>query len=256
MKLAIVGPGLIGRSVALAAKRAAPDTEIVEIDREDAIAAAAVADLIVLAAPVDAILDILLHHADLLRPVVTLDTGSTKTEIVASARRLGLDRFVGGHPMAGAATSGPAAARADLFDGRAWFLVTRGADASAVEQATSFVRMLGARPVTMGDGGEEHDRAIAAVSHLPQVVASVLMGVVGDAAGDRLSWAGGGLRDTTRLAASSVAMWESVLKTNASELRPLLLDVAARLTQIAHELGDAEEVRRLFAKANHYRALL
>jgi prephenate dehydrogenase len=256
MKLAIVGPGLIGRSVALAARRADADTEIVEIDRGQRLDAAADADLIVLATPVEVILDILRDHADVLRNAITLDTGSTKKHVIAAARGASLDRFVGGHPMAGAATSGPAGARADMFDGRPWFLVPPASGSDAVARVSAFVTTLGARPVPLEDDGSEHDRVMAAVSHLPQLVATALMITVAEAAGERLSWAGAGLRDTTRLAASSAAMWEGVLALNAAELRPLVVRLAAQLTDLADGLTDRDTVRMAFEKANLYRALL
>jgi prephenate dehydrogenase len=256
MKLAIIGPGLIGRSVALAARRADPGVEIVEIDRDDSLLAAGDAQMIVLAAPVSVILDLVSHHAASLRHAITIDTGSTKREIVAAARAAGLKRFVGGHPMAGGSTSGPSGAVAELFDGRPWFLVSGGAETEALARAWQFVASLGARPVLVDDDGGEHDRVIAAVSHLPQVVASTLMVVAAQGAGRRLSWAGAGLRDTTRLAESSAAIWESVLATNATELRPLLVELAASLTRLADELDNPDTVRELFAEANRLRALL
>ena len=256
MKLAIVGPGLIGRSIALAARRADPAIEITEIDRGDSMQAAANAGTIVLAAPVDVIIDLVKHHAGSLRHAITIDTGSTKREIIAAARAAGLKRFVAGHPMAGGSTSGPAEARAELFDGRPWFLVSGGAEPEALSRAWQFVASLGARPVLVDDDGAEHDRVMAAVSHLPQVVASALMVVAAQSAGRRLSWAGAGLRDTTRLADSSAAIWESVLATNANEIRPLLVELAASLTRLADDLDNPDTVRALFTKASQYRALL
>jgi prephenate dehydrogenase len=215
MFLAIIGPGLIGRSVALAARRADPSTRILEIDRGDDLEGARGADLIVLATPVDVILDIVHARADVLRGSTVVDTGSTKRAIVAAARAAGLPSFVGGHPMAGAATSGPGEARADLFEGRPFFLVPHGAEAAAVGTVTTFVERLGAQPILMPDDGAEHDRVMAAVSHLPQVVAAALMVVAADAAADGLQWAGNGLRDTTRLASSSATVWQGIVDTNA-----------------------------------------
>jgi prephenate dehydrogenase len=156
--------------------------------------------------------------------------------------------------MAGAASSGPGEARADLFDGKPWFLIPIDGASSAGARAETFVAALGAVPVVMRDDGTDHDRVMAAVSHLPQVVASILMKVVGDSVGDAgLRWAGGGLRDTTRLASSSSSVWESVLSTNASELRPLLLAVAAEITSIADRMDEPAAVRSLFAAANGFR---
>jgi prephenate dehydrogenase len=256
LKLAIIGPGLIGTSVALAARRAWPDVELIEVDRHDSVATARGADVIVLATPVDTIIQILRTESQHFGEGLILDAGSTKRAIVAAAREAGVANFVGGHPMAGAAQSGPASARADLFDGRPWFLIPP-VDRGPLAQARAFVEVLGATAVVLDDDGSEHDRIMAAVSHLPQVVASVLMTVVGNAAGEHgLEWAGTGLRDTTRLAASDAAVWESILATNAVEVRPLLLELADKLLQTADELDDVAALRRLFETANRYRAIV
>jgi prephenate dehydrogenase len=181
---------------------------------------------------------------------LVLDTGSTKRAVMAAAAAANLKQFVGGHPMAGGTTPGPSEARADLFDGRAWFLANPDAP-DAVRRAVKFVEALGARPVVLSDRGDEHDRLMAAVSHLPQVVASALMVTVARAVGvDNLQWAGKGLRDTTRLAGSDAAMWESVLATNSQELKPLLRILAAELVNISDQLGDREAVRKLFDEAS------
>ena len=256
MRLAIVGPGLIGRSVTLAAQRADASVDLIEIDRGDAIEQARGADLVVLATPVDVILEILQRHADVLRTSVVVDTGSTKRAIVAAARDAGLPAFVGGHPMSGAATSGPHAARKDLFDSRPWFLVPAGANRPAVEMVQGFVTTLGARPIVLDDAGESHDRAMAALSHVPQVVASALMVLVADAAGERLEWAGSGLRDTTRLAQSSAGVWRSLLETNADEVIPLLRALAQSIDTVADQLDAGHGIDELFANANRARATL
>jgi prephenate dehydrogenase len=270
MQIAIVGPGLIGRSIALATQRGsgpkdrgpglqpgqAPSTQITEIDRGDSLAPLQTADLVVLATPVDVILRTIHDHHDLLRPSVVVDVGSTKRAIVAAARDAGLTGFVGGHPMAGAATSGPAEARADLFDDRPFFLVRGDANARAWDTVQAFVRRLGARPVVATDDGEEHDRIMAAVSHLPQVVASALMVTAAEAAGSHLDWAGSGLRDTTRLAESAPHVWQSILDTNADEVAPLLRAVAAQLEALADHLGDGRSAGELLGAARRARATL
>ena len=254
MKIAIVGAGLIGTSVGLAARRAWSDVTLATIDRGDSLGAAVGADVVVLAAPVSVILDVIKHEAPRLDTSLILDTGSTKRAIVLAAREAALSNFVGGHPMAGAASSGPAEARADLFDGRPWFLVHADPASAAAKHAQAFVHTLGAAPVMFSDDGSEHDAVMAMVSHLPQVAACALMKVVGDAAGaGRLQWSGNGLRDTTRLAASSAAVWESVLASNKAELRPLILKLADTLKTVADRLDDPAAMQQLFADANRYR---
>lgn len=253
--LAIVGPGLIGTSVALAARRRWPDLEIRTIDKGDSLGKIGKALVVILAAPVDAILQTIPQLPLVIAPhALVIDTGSTKSAILAAAKKANIQDFVGGHPMAGGTSI--ADARADLFDGRPWFLVNQDAP-DAVRRASKFVEALGATPVVLPDRGEEHDRLMAAVSHLPQVTATVLMAVASRAAGaGNLQWAGNGLRDTTRLAASPAAMWESVLASNSHELRPLLKYLASELAAFADQLEDPEAVRKFFAEANRAKSLI
>ena len=114
---------------------------------------------------------------------------------------------------------------------------------------------LGAQPIVLADHGEEHDRLMAAISHLPQIAASTLMMVVSRVVGDdNLKWAGKGLRDTTRLAASRPEMWESILATNSGELKPLLKFYAAELLALADRLEDPKAVKKLFEEAARAKA--
>ena len=256
-RLAIVGPGLIGTSVALAAKRRWPGVDVRTIDRGESLTPIGDATVVVLAAPVDAIIGILPKLAPIITShTLVLDTGSTKQSIMRAAAAANIPQFVGGHPMAGGTTSGPGGARADLFDGRPWFLTNPDAP-GAVRRAIAFVEALGAHAVPLSDHGQEHDRLMAAVSHLPQVTASALMIAVARAIGDdNLKWAGNGLRDTTRLAGSGADMWESVLATNSQELKPLLEALAADLAALADQLEDRDAVRRFFDEAARAKSLL
>ena len=249
--IAVVGPGLIGTSVVLAARRAWPGVEVRTIDQGQPLELVRGCDIVVLAAPVDAIIATLPQLAPVLSAhALVIDTGSTKRAILAAARAGALPRFIGGHPMAGGATTGPLGARADLFDGKPWFLIGPHAPVDAKEDAAAFITGLGARPVEMQDLGEAHDALMAAVSHLPQLAASALMIEVDAAVGrEGLHWAGTGLRDTTRLAASSADVWQSILLTNRDEVGPLLKLLAARLGALADRLDDREEMARFFEAA-------
>ena len=253
--LAIVGPGLIGTSIALAAKRRWPDLEIRTIDEGEPLSKIGDALVIVLATPIDAILQVLPRLPAAVDPrALILDTGSTKRSVMIAARMAGLNQFVGGHPMAGGTAPGPAGARAELFDNAPWFLTNPDAP-DAVQRAVKFVEALGAQPIVLADHGEEHDRLMAAISHLPQVAASTLMIVVARVVGeDNLKWAGKGLRDTTRLAASQPEMWQSILATNSAELKPLLKFYAAELIAFADRLEDPEAVKKLFDEASRAKA--
>jgi prephenate dehydrogenase len=253
--LAIVGPGLIGTSVALAARRRWPDLQVRTIDKGQPLSTIGDAPIVVLAAPVDAILETIPRLPRVISPhALVIDTGSTKHAIMRGAAAAKISNFVGGHPMAGG--TGIEDARADLFEGRPWFL-TNPEQPDAVGRASRFVEALGAAPVVLSDHGEEHDRLMAATSHLPQVTVTVLMAIVARAVGpDNLRWAGNGLRDTTRLASSRATVWESVLSTNSHELKPLLKSLASELAAFADHLEDPGAVRELFDEANRAKTSL
>ena len=253
--LAIVGPGLIGTSVGLAAKRRWPDVQIRTVDKGQSLSAIGNALVIVLAAPVNVILETIPQLPAVISPqALVIDTGSTKHAIMKAAAASQIRSFVGGHPMAGGTSIEDA--RADLFDGRPWFL-TNPDSPDAVSRASRLVEALGATPVVFADHGEEHDRLMAAVSHLPQVMATLLMAVVARTVGPgNLRWAGNGLRDTTRLASSQVDMWQGVLSSNSQELRPLMQYMASELASLADRLEDSAAVRELFDEANRAKSSL
>jgi prephenate dehydrogenase len=249
-RLAVVGPGLIGTSVALAAARRWPGLDVRTVDQGEPLEAIGDSLVVVLAMPVDVIIQTLPRLGAVVHPqALILDTGSTKRAVMATAAAAGLGQFVGGHPMAGGTSTGPAGARADLFDGRTWFLTNPDAP-EAVVRAVEFVEALGAEPVVLTDHGEEHDRLMAAVSHLPQLVASALMITAARAVGtDNLKWAGKGLRDTTRLASSQASVWHSILASNSAEIKPLLRAMAADLVTLSDQLDDREAVGKFFDEA-------
>ena len=253
--LAIVGPGLIGTSVALAAKRRWSDLQVRTIDKGQPLATIGGALVVVLAAPVDVILETIPRLPAVVSPAaLVVDTASTKHAIMRAAAAAQIRNFVGGHPMAGGTSIDEA--RADLFDGRPWFL-TNPDSPDAVSRASRLVEALGATPVVLSDHGQEHDRLMAAVSHLPQVTATLLMAVVARAVGlDNLRWAGSGLRDTTRLASSRADVWQGVLSSNDPELKPLIKYLASELAAFADRLDDPAAVRGLFDEANHAKSSL
>jgi prephenate dehydrogenase len=272
-KIAILGLGLIGGSIALAARQIWPKSLVIAVDNKDVLEQAMVrhaidvaadepyvisdADLVILAAPVRQNLALLAQLDDYLeRPAVVTDVGSTKRAIVDAARGLPPRfTFVGGHPMAGAARGGFEAARPDLFKGRPWIFTPHSDAAGAVlEKLFAFVTALGALPNTMEV--EEHDRVLAFISHLPQLTASALMETIGVGAAPGLPLAGRGLVDTTRLAASPAGIWQDIVATNRDQIRLALDALIARLVDLRDGLGDDGEVERLFDEANHWRSRL
>jgi len=240
--VAVIGLGLVGGSLARALTRAGH--RVIGVDRAavrrralaaravtEAVAdpreAAALADVVVLAAPPRANRALLRRLAGLGRVVLT-DVGSVKAGIVADARRLRLRRFVGGHPIAGTEGAGFAASSPDLFRGHAWVLVP-GPDRRALRAVRALVRAVGARPVALS--AAEHDRVLSFLSHLPQLVAWALMETAQEdaASARRLSLAGPGFRDMTRLAASPKALWREILAENEKDVRRALAAFRRRL---------------------------
>jgi prephenate dehydrogenase len=168
-RIAVVGCGLIGGSILLALRERQPQAEVITLDRGDDLARVRGADLVVLAVPIRVIIAILPDLRPHLTPdTLVTDTGSTKAAVVDAAAGL---RFIGGHPIAGAAASGPTAARPDLFDGRPWILTpTSAVDEPDVARLRRLLESLGAHIHVLG--ADEHDRLLAVVSHLPQLTIS------------------------------------------------------------------------------------
>jgi prephenate dehydrogenase len=267
MRLALLGLGLIGGSVARAL-RADGHAAALGVDeiaawspsgdgpaaalREGLIdeaaptpeAAISSADLIVLAGPAAEILAQLddlagRWRASLAADAVITDVASTKAAIVDSAAALDL-RFVGGHPMAGREASGFEASSADLFVDRPWIVVPTG-DAAAVERVEALVSATGARPRRMA--AADHDDAVAAISHLPLVVAAALVeAVAGGGPGPKEDWpvlaalAATGWRDMTRLARGDVTMGAGIAATNAPRIASRVRDLIEVLESWAAQL--------------------
>jgi prephenate dehydrogenase len=278
--LTIVGSGLIGGSIALAARRNLPALRIVVVDRDPAVvdtalrtnladdggddlARASGSDIVVLAAPVRQNIELLQAIPERIDgEVLVTDVGSTKVAISDAARALPPRvRFVGGHPIAGAASGGIESVRRDLFHGRPWLLTplpdddprpARPEDLDAIE---SFVRSLGGVPYRLSP--LEHDRLMAYVSHLPQLAVSALMHVVGDRVlHDGLLFAGNGLRDSTRLASSPPGTWRDIASTNAPPLKIALDDLIAALGRLRDDLESGEELDRVFEAAGRWKGFL
>jgi len=273
-KIGIVGLGLIGGSIALAAREIWPSSLVIGVDCKDVLETAmrlhaidvaaddlivlAEADVVILAAPVRQNLG-LLEQLDehIAQPAVVTDTGSTKRAIVDAARLLPPRfTFVGGHPLGGAAQSGLEHARPDLFAGRPWLLTPTGdRSGEAVESLSAFVRAMRAEPRILSVAA--HDRLLAYLSHLPQLTASALMQVIGEAVGeDGLALAGRGLLDTTRLASSPSGIWQDIAATNADELRAALDALIAVLQELRADVDAGDRLADVFASANRWRETL
>jgi prephenate dehydrogenase len=185
---------------------------------------------------------------------VITDVVSTKRVIMeaAIAKRL---RFVGGHPMAGSQHSGLEHASANLFDGKPWFLTDAGAGNDVNDTVEAFVRSVGALPEWIDP--LEHDRLMAAISHLPQVVSTALMTVAAKVAGrSNLDLAGPGLRDMTRLAASDPELWAQIAASNAVELSHAIRLLRQQLERVENSLEAAEPLNDFFAGGQRARSAL
>ena len=271
-RLAIVGVGLLGGSVAKAVRAQALAREIVGVGRDlarlgpalrdgaldrvttDLAEGVAGADRILLAAPVLANETLLPRVWRAASPgAVLTDVGSTKRGIVAAADRLAAGRpevhFVGSHPMAGSEKSGYAVARVDLFRGATVVVTpTESSDAAAAKGVGEFWAALGARVVVLEPAA--HDRAVAAISHLPHVAAWALVDAVARFEPDALSIAARGFKDTTRIAASDPEVWREILLDNREAVRGSLAAFRGALDDLEAliESGDGVALTAYLAR--------
>jgi prephenate dehydrogenase len=262
VRIAIVGVGLIGGSIGLAAReKVRPPATVVgwsrsrstleralavgAIDRAGDSLADAVADAeaVFVCAPVgvlpEVVRDVLAAAPE---DCVVTDAGSTKRSVCEAVDD---PRFVGGHPLAGAETAGVEHARADLFQDATWYLTPApGATGVLFERLHRLIRDLGARPATID--AATHDTMLAAVSHLPHVFANVLVAQAASALGgsdddaERLPATGPSFRDATRVAGANSAIWTDIYLANRDALIERLDDVAARLGAVRAALADAD----------------
>jgi prephenate dehydrogenase len=277
-KLVVIGVGLIGGSFALALKRARAVQRVVGVGRtsrnlaaarrlkaideasQDPARAVRDADLVLLATPVGqmpAVMTAIAPH--LPAHAVVTDAGSTKGDVIAAARRFldaRISRFVPGHPVAGTEKSGAEAAFPDLFKGRNVILTPqRETAAAAVTLVTRAWQACGARVTRLA--ADQHDAVLAAVSHLPHVVAYALVNMLAGRrnAAQLFGFSAGGLRDTVRIAGSSPEMWADICIANREALLAALEDYENELERVraAIESADGAELRRLFAEARNAR---
>jgi len=275
MRIAVVGTGLIGGSVGLAAAAAGHEVVGFDADPEALVraqergavgscadgvtGAAAGADLAVVAVPVGAVAETVVAALDAGAAVVT-DVGSVKSAVVdtvVAERRAAAGRFVAGHPMAGSEQGGIEAARADLFIGATWVLTpTADCDDSAYACVRALVRDLGAEAVAVTP--QEHDALVALVSHVPQLAASTLMDVAATHEAHHralLQLAAGGFRDMTRIAASHPEIWLDILAANRDAVLAGLDAYTAALGAAREWIaaGDIDALAGLLARARSAR---
>ena len=270
--LAIIGPGLLGGSIVLAARRAggwrtalwvrraAAVAEIAALGIADAAstdlrAVVADADLVVLCVPIGAMPALAREIADAIsdRTIVT-DVGSVKASVVAELGAIfhGRGRFVGSHPMAGSEQTGIGAARAELFDGAACIVTPDAAtDAGALAEVRAFWQTLGARVLEVAPAA--HDEIVALVSHLPHLLAATLVQTVLAENARAFEFCGPGFRDTTRVAAGPPAMWAEILRTNRDAVRKSAEAMIEKLRGIITLLDQDEPMTAFLTAAKTQR---
>jgi prephenate dehydrogenase len=281
-RIAILGTGLLGASVGLALRAAGYTGSILGWNRSaegarealalgavdstmsDPLAAAQASQVVLLAVPIFASIDLMDQLSGVLgsEHLVT-DVGSTKAQITAVAGRLfngpGKAAFLPGHPMAGKERGGASLADANLFRGAVWLFTDDAAwersdrGKGLVKEWREWVVAMGSRTIDIDP--VRHDELVAWVSHLPQMVATALSGVLEDEVGDapELKDVGGrGLREMTRLGASPFSMWRDIAHTNTAAIEAALLAMEQRLTHIRENLRTPA-LREEFERANQFR---
>jgi prephenate dehydrogenase len=247
-----MGVGLIGGSVGMAARRrlgahvvgcnrspAALEVALARGAIDEAVASVAdigSADIAIAGVAVEALEDVVRELCDALPGAVVTDVGSTKGALVGAIDR---ENFIGGHPLAGAEATGVAHARADLFEGATWYLTPRAATPGVLyERLAHFVAGLGAVPTAIAP--DDHDQLMAAVSHLPHVVANLLVAQAAEAlGGETLPATGPSFRDATRVAGSNPVLWAQIYTANRVALGAQIDDLVRRLGEVRGLLDGA-----------------
>jgi prephenate dehydrogenase len=264
----IVGVGLIGTSIGLALRE--KGIEVLLADQSPAVLNLAVdfgtgrkfvegdePALIVVCTPPDVTAKVIASEMAMHPLAIITDVASVKATVLAELSNIELDlgRYVGSHPMAGREQSGVLAGRSDIFIGRPWVITPNDkSEKSAVAAVEALALDLGSQVVRMAP--TEHDRAVALVSHTPQLVASLLAARLADADGSDISLAGAGLRDTTRIAASDPKLWMQILSANSSEIAKVLeglkqdLDLTLEALQNVSKSGSLAQISKALERGN------
>jgi prephenate dehydrogenase len=278
-RIAIVGTGLIGTSIAMASARVGCEVTAWDTDTtalalaaertslrvapslEDAVA---VADIVIICTPVPSIPELAARALEAAPTAVVTDAGSIKAHVVRALGALagpsGAARFVGGHPMGGSERSGPEHASASIVDGIVWVLTpAEDVETDVVASLEAWVERIGGRPVRMS--AARHDRLVAFVSHLPQIASTALMGLAATEEADEpdiLLLAAGGFRDLTRLASSNPALWSQILLSNPEAIAEAIDLYSARLAGLRLMVleGRGRDVEETFDSAKRARLRL
>ena len=264
-KVRIVGSGLIGTSIGLGLVQRGIAVEMVDSDplaqalANDLTGGVVVVDpeLVILALPTSALSQVIQSEINSNPQSTFMDVGSVKSEVVLQVKTFsGLStRFLPTHPMAGREIGGAGSARADLFQGRSWIL-TPEADCAPESKnlVLELITILGATPIELS--AEDHDAAVAKISHLPQIAASLVAKQLSGTPAEWMELAGQGLRDTTRIAGSDEKLWKEIIYSNRTEISELLISLQNDLTQMIKSLDDPAKIADLIAAGRDGKALI
>jgi prephenate dehydrogenase len=264
-KVRIVGSGLIGTSIGLGLVQRGIAVEMVDSDSlaqslaKDLIGGVVVVDpeLVIFALPTSGLSHVIQGEIAINPQSTFMDVGSVKNEVVLQVETIaGLStRFLPTHPMAGREIGGAGSARADLFQGRSWIL-TPEADCSPESKnlVLELISLLGATPIELS--AQDHDAAVAKISHLPQIAASLVAKQLIGTPTEWMELAGQGLRDTTRIAGSDEKLWKDIIHSNRAEISELLISLQNDLTQMIESLDDPVKIAGLIAAGRDGKAMI
>jgi prephenate dehydrogenase len=264
-KVRIVGSGLIGTSIGLGLVQRGVEVEMVDSDpsaqalARDLTGGVVVVDpdLVIFALPTSGLSQVIQSEITINPQSTFMDVGSVKNEVVLQVKTFsGLStRFLPTHPMAGREIGGAGSARADLFQGRSWILTPEPECAQDSKTLVlELIDLLGATPIELS--ASDHDAAVAKISHLPQIAASL---VAKQLTGTPLEWmelAGQGLRDNTRIAGSDEKLWKEIIYSNRAEISTLLINLQNDLTQMIDSLDDPAKIAVLIAAGRNGKAMI
>ncbi len=256
-KVEIHGSGLIGTSIALGLAQLGVEVRMVDSDkRAEALAQELVGpipnspftpELVIAAVPISALSSVIstLEEREFKGAFIDVASVKIKAKVEVSSSMLPIDHFLPTHPMAGREVGGAESARSDLFQGRAWIIDSTDVDGDVLVKAKSLIAALGADLVDLPVA--EHDQAVALISHLPQVIASLLAKQLSGNPESWLTLAGSGLRDTTRIAGSDPKLWREIIAANQDSIRPLLEKFGRDLSDFIDVIGDETAVEKMIS---------
>jgi prephenate dehydrogenase len=262
----IIGAGLIGTSIGLKLKESGfslsisdldPKNEKMAIDLLQTNVRPAKTDVFLIATPPDSVFQELKRVFESNPEAKFIDIAGIKSNLHVEVEKFPeiAKRFCSAHPMAGREVSGPGSARADIFDSRPWIVTpTSKTDQEVIDFVLDLGRILGSTPFTLG--AQEHDAAVALVSHFPQILSSLLAGMLNEADIAALNLAGQGLRDLTRLADSDPKLWSTLLTSNSDALVPKLDEAITKLNSLKSALisRDSESIEEFISQGRSGRA--